>query len=144
MEKVKKILKLMFYRYCVVFTLIVGINILALFVTGRLGEKCSTYGLLVIEAMAILCAFGELFYIGQENDSKRKGIIRSILHYCYINVVVIGVAWSQIKLGFPDILILLASIAVIYWVNVALDFHQNKKDALIMNDILSKINNNDE
>ncbi|MDO5294554.1 MAG: hypothetical protein Q4F05_17605 [bacterium] len=144
MRQAKEIIKAMFYRYCIVFTLVVGGNMLVGGLCGVSGLSFDTHDLITIQMMAVLCSIGDLFFIHSAEDTKIQGILRSVIHYIYINVVVLSLAVLRTTMPLKNIWIVAISIAVIYWINIVTDFYQSKKDVLKMNDMLQKINNNDE
>lgn len=144
MKRLKEMLRAMFYRYCIVFTLVMGINLLIPCMTGHINESFEIKNLLVIELIAVLCALGEIFFFVKTELTKGEELFCYILHYIYINVVVITLVFTYSKINIPLFLLVIASIAVIYWINFVIDFYQNKKDASKINDLLQKINKNDE
>lgn len=144
MEELKELLRKIFRRYCIVFTLVVTANVIINYVSTGRSALFQTKDMIAIEIMALLCGFGDLFFIHEERDTKKQNIIRSIIHYVYINVVVLGVVLGYTNINFINVLLTLVSIAVIYGINSLATFCQQKKDATKMNDILHKINNNDE
>ncbi len=143
MEEKKKLIRVMFYRYCTVFTLIIGANLLWMFREGA-SQTIKLGDLGQIELMAIFCALGDLLFAFQKELTKRQELIRNILHYIYINVVVFFFAFTCVRGRLVNILLIAVTVAVIYWINFALNFYGDKKDALKMNDLLEKIYKNDE
>ncbi|MDO5520198.1 MAG: hypothetical protein Q4G58_06870 [bacterium] len=144
MGEAKEVIKGIFIRYCIVFTLVVGGNMLVIWMNGTQGAYFSMSDLVTIQIMAALCGLGDLFFIHSSEDTKVRGMIRSVIHYVYINAIVLILTILRTSIPMRNIWIVAISIAVIYWINIVLDFYQSKKDVLKMNDMLQKINKNDE
>ena len=107
-------------------------------------DGLSTDILLGIEAIAVLCALGEIIIYTSCEVSKNQMLIRKIAHYIYINLVVIGVASGLQKISLSSLLILLLVIAIIYWINCISEFQTEKKEVEKLNSNLQRLNHSEE
>ncbi|PXV86017.1 hypothetical protein C8E03_11496 [Lachnotalea glycerini] len=86
-----------------------------------------------ILSVSLFCSFGNLFYINKHNDfkdswSKKQLVIRTVLHYFYINLIVIGFGifyewfyWYRIDMMLAILVMILVIFATIWFVNLQRD-----------------------
>lgn len=92
-------------------------------------------------ATSAICSLGTLVYYSKKEIDKSKMKLRILLHYLYINMVVIGTGfvweWISIKI-ISQIITLIILIAIAYISIMILMFQQEKKVAELFNERLSK------
>jgi len=100
-----------------------------------------------IIALAAVCALGNLFFYAKNELSKQRIIIRYILHYFYINAVILVGGnffdWVDLKFSF-DIFILWLIILCNYSLIIFFMFHMDSKLAEDMNRRLRKYRKEEE
>lgn len=100
-----------------------------------------------ILGVSFLCSMGNLIYYDKNIDyyyysySKRQRIIRTILHYLYINIVVLGcgltfewIYWNRIDM----IAVMIALIMIIFILIWSINFLRHKKVATQLNEKLEE------
>ena len=93
-------------------------------------------------AMSVLTSLGPILFISKHEITKKQMKIRQIIHYIYINIIVVGNAllcgWIEIGeiIQVGTLLLMIAS--VFFGVNAAM-FKQEKKTAESMNERLREI-----
>lgn len=96
-----------------------------------------------IIVMAAICTLGNLIYFSRSEISKKQMKVRMILHYFYINTVVLGCAFlfGWIAAGyFVQFLVILILIAAVYFGVMSVNFQKEEKAAENMNKVLRKLN----
>jgi len=143
-----RILKKIGFRYAIVLAAICSI---LPFVSLALNEwkDAMSENLFNLSLMALFCAFGEFIIMDSEEHTygKKEVLIRFILHYLYINVVVLffgfKVGWFDFH-NYIELVITFVMIAVIYFVNTLVSYHKEKSLAEKMNQKLSKLQDLEE
>ena len=87
-------------------------------------------------ASSVLTSLGNLFYISKKEISKKQMKLRKILHYIYINFIVVGIAllcgWVEDS-KILQIIVLLILISAVYFTVSVLMFKQEEKTAEYIN-----------
>jgi hypothetical protein len=94
-----------------------------------------------------VCSLGNLIYYSRGELSKRQMRIRIVLHYLYINAIVLGGAflWQWIKPGSAvQLLVMLLLIAMVYAVITAWSFKMEEKTARDFNEQLRRLHSGEE
>ncbi len=141
MNKIKEILNTFAYvTTAVVFGTAVFINIF------WKNTELSVTILWEILFVSLLCSFGNLFYYCKNSESKetltkQQLVIRMVLHYFYINVIVIGSGlvfdwfyWYRIDMMGAMVVIILVIFVSIWFINLQRD----KKLAIQLNERLKE------
>lgn len=91
-------------------------------------------------ACSVLCCFGNFIWTERE-VSKREWLVRVILHYIYINVIVLGCGiqfewfyWKDWKMVFLMVVIIFLVFSVIIFVM----FQMNRKEEKVLNQRLEE------
>ncbi len=131
------------------FLVIAGVTIsAAVFVTIFFSEiELSILLLWQIILMAFVCTLGNFIYYSKYELSKRQMMIRIVIHYFYINLVVLGGAflWEWITQGYiVQFVVMLLLIAVVYVGVTLVNFMKEEKTAEVLNKRLSKINTEED
>jgi hypothetical protein len=100
-----------------------------------------------IICMAAVCACGNIIYLSKKELNKKQHIFRTLLHYLYINVVVIGVSilWGWIATdNVWNFIVMFLLIGVVFFSIMAFMFKQDKLMAENMNKKLRQYNQNED
>lgn len=123
--------------------ILAGITICtAIFITIFLPNAQLTYHLFwQIIGMSAVCAIGNLIYYSKKEPSKSFMIFRIIIHYLYINVVVLSgsilLDWVQPE-RIWQIIAMLLLIATLYFIIMLFAFRQEAETAENLNNRLRK------
>lgn len=114
-----------------VFTYVtVGITIsAAIFLTiFAPGSVVPYYLLWQILCMAAVSAIGNLIYLSKKELSKHQMIFRSICHYLYINLVVLGGAslWGWFRVQAMQIIVMFSLLILVYAIITVITFRNEK------------------
>lgn len=103
--------------------------------------------LLQITAMALVCALGNLIFYSKYEISKHQMLIRIIVHFIYINIIVISGAflWKWVTPGIlAQFFTLLVMLELVYAIVMVINIRIGKREAEIMNKRLSQLNSEEE
>jgi uncharacterized membrane protein YfcA len=107
------------------------------------GVEISIVLLWEILIMSAVSSLGNLFFWSKYEISKNQMRIRQIIHYIYINVIVLAGAflWKWITPGFlTQLIVMLVLIAAVYAGVMYFNLKKEKKVAEDLNQRLSQIN----
>ncbi len=94
-----------------------------------------------IIVIAAVCSLGTFILYYKRTLTKKQMKIRIICHYLYINIIVLsgGLFWEWFTPGlFPELLVMLLLIAVVYAIIMLTTFHMEEKMAEKLNQQLHK------
>ena len=100
-----------------------------------------------IIGMSVVCTFGNVMYLSKHEISKNQMKLRLIIHYLYINMIVIGGAFlfGWLEPGYiPQLIVILTLIAVVYLGVTILGNQMEEKTAENMNKLLRKMNSSEK
>ena len=113
----------------------------AVFITFFYDDLTTDVSLLwQIIGTSALCSLGNLFYIGHEK-SKRQLTVLTLLHYVYINAVVLtcGILFEWFDVDRMEMVVFMVIlIAVIFLLIYAVNYLRSKQDSEKMNQHLQK------
>jgi fatty acid desaturase len=91
--------------------------------------------------MAVIASLGSVLFFSKKEISKEQMRIRKIIHYIYINIVVVGTAilcrWIHVS-KLLQLMVMLILIALVYTIVCAVMFYKEEKTAEWMNEQLRK------
>lgn len=138
MEMLKKLLKAFVQNLAGI--MISTAIFISIFVKGYKFQIILLWQIIVISAV---CAFGILIFFSKREFTKKQMRIRLIIHYLYINVVVLSGAYIFEWIN-PDYIIqsfaIMVLIAAVYLSVDIIDMMIGKRTAKIMNKQLNNIN----
>ncbi|MHB8128207.1 MAG: DUF3021 family protein [Mobilitalea sp.] len=96
--------------------------------------------------MAAVCSFGNFIFLSKSELSKKQMKIRTICHYLFVNIVVLGGAflWKWLTSGIPQIIVMFLLIAIVYASITIGTFRKEEKIAENLNRRLHKIYSSEE
>ncbi|WMJ85544.1 DUF3021 family protein [Anaerocolumna sp. MB42-C2] len=103
--------------------------------------------LLQFIGIAAICALGDLIFYSRKELSKKQIKFRLVLHYIFVNIIVIGGAFifSWVEPGeMINIIFLFGLVSVIYICITTAMFKNDKKTAEDLNKKLKNIQNKEE
>lgn len=96
--------------------------------------------------VAATCALGNFIFYSRTELCKRQNIIRLAIHYCYINIVVIGATilfqWVNPKHSW-NVVVMIVFVAAIYALVTLVTLSNDRKEAERMNSKLQQMNHRD-
>ncbi|MDF2541288.1 MAG: hypothetical protein K0S47_1006 [Herbinix sp.] len=96
--------------------------------------------------VAAICALGTFIFLSRHELSKKQNFIRTLVHYLYINIVVIGGAclfqWINLEDSF-GLFIMFVFVAIIYACVTMFLFKVDQQTARDLNRRLMKIHRED-
>lgn len=92
-------------------------------------------------AMAVLTSLGSALFFSKKEISKNQMKFRKIIHYIYINIIVVGTAilcdWVHIS-QMIQVVVFLFEVSLVYFAVCAIMFAKEEKAAECMNERLRK------
>lgn len=96
--------------------------------------------------MSFICSLGNIIFYAKYELGKQQMLIRKIIHFLYINLIVISGAifFEWVATGrISQFVVLFIMIELVYLVVMLINIQWEKKEAKIMNQRLGQINGED-